>query len=373
MKQFRPLYWAVLLPLLCTVTLHAQLSQLARIVSMESRAAVSLGALEGFSTGARASMRVPEYLSASSVYRSHYEALERSTGGSLMLHKTFDNFRPISGGGFVFEVEGYNNKSVMDVNPDHMEPYLANKYALYAGVYRSVYHKNRLEPEDSSIIFRLLYTNINQQIWTSQSTMTSSGGGGRFVGNYPPTISDYPESAHEGYRNKEEEPEENDGDDDDDDDDNDDDNDDNNDDDSTDVQDGSHSDRDYTLPQDPEEERNNTAWLILGILAYWLFSSAGIWRIFLKTGRPSAVAFVPFWRLGQLAEVAGARAYNAWWLLVPGVNLVFWVKLNQRLCAKFQCPRSWAIMGIFLPGLLWLFIGYSNRYFIGKKPVTVGA
>jgi hypothetical protein len=70
------------------------------------------------------------------------------------------------------------------------------------------------------------------------------------------------------------------------------------------------------------------------ILARWLFSSAGIWRIFLKTGKPGAVAFVPFWRLGQLAEVADARAQNAWWLLVPGVNLIFWVKLNQYFIGK---------------------------------------
>ncbi len=113
---------------------------------------------------------------------------------------------------------------------------------------------------------------------------------------------------------------------------------------------------------------SDSNWLKLGaFLLYWMVSSIGIARIFLKAKVSRSTAYIPFLRLGQLFYICGYERRNAFSLLVPGFNLYYWWQVNVRLCKTFQYPTGMAVLGFLVPGLLWYLIGFSNKYYIGHQ------
>lgn len=101
--------------------------------------------------------------------------------------------------------------------------------------------------------------------------------------------------------------------------------------------------------------------LYFSLFLYWVVSTFGIWHIFYKADcRPKGYAFIPFWRIAGLCRVAGFQPTTALWVLVPGVNLIFWAILHIRLCQKFGVPGWFGLLSLVLPPALWWIIGRSE-------------
>jgi|GEM_PF-5009499 len=360
------------------VPAKAQLSGLARILSMESRAATGLRSAEYLSNFSRSSAGASEILGAtrnSSVYGNHLLELERSIGGSIYdrskisepnwssianNHPDLDRFfvNPNLGS------DRYRMANITELNELEMEPYLKQKYEIIIGLIKANSGKSRLSHLDSLQAYQMLYMISSNAIRSSAFSKTNASGGGRWGGNYPPTI-DY--SLFDHNRSNEPSEEERDDDNDDDDDEDDNDNDDNNDD--------QDSDRDSTQNDSTGHSRYNKLetkpapaakfpfdpmGIMLMVVLYWLFSTIGLFKMSQHAGLHAEIALVPFVRLGLLFQLAGYQPWKAWLLLVPGVNIYYWINVNLKLCKSNLFSAYWAILGVFIPGLFWLVLGQTR-------------
>ncbi len=109
-------------------------------------------------------------------------------------------------------------------------------------------------------------------------------------------------------------------------------------------------------------------WLCFSLFLYWLISTIGVWNIFYKAEcRPKGYAFIPFWRITGLCRVARFRPAAALWMLVPVVNIVFWVVLHVRLCKNFGVPGWLGFLALVFPPALWWLIGRSSDVWYQPK------
>ncbi|MFN0214120.1 MAG: DUF5684 domain-containing protein [Saprospiraceae bacterium] len=115
------------------------------------------------------------------------------------------------------------------------------------------------------------------------------------------------------------------------------------------------------FPASPSEQsESGRRWLYFFLFLYWVISTIGIWNIFYKAERrPKGYAFIPFWRLVGLCQVAGFQPLAALWLLVPVANIGFWVILHIRLCQNFGIPPWLGFLALVFPPGLWWIIGRS--------------
>lgn len=91
---------------------------------------------------------------------------------------------------------------------------------------------------------------------------------------------------------------------------------------------------------------NSLTFVILAVaLIITVFAIAGLWRVFLKAGRPGWAAIVPFYNAYVLAKIAGRPG---WWLLVPGLNLVLGVIVAIDLAKAFGRGALFGVLGLFV-------------------------
>jgi len=346
---------------------------------MESRAATGLRSAEYFSNFSRSSGSASEILGAtrnSSVYGNHLLELERSIGGSIYDRgriyepnwSSIANNHPDMNRLFATPNVGsdrYRMGNITDLNALELEPYLKRQFEVITELIKTNSGKSRLSHRDSIKAYQMLYMVSSNAIRTSVFFQTNSSGGGRWGGNYPPTI-DYSLFDHNRSNDPREE-ERDDDDDDDDDNDDDNDNDDNNDD--------QDSDRDSTQNDSTGHSRYNKLetkpapaakfpfdpmGIMLMVVLYWLFSTIGLFKMSQHAGLHAEIALVPFVRLGLLFQLAGYQPWKAWLLLVPGVNIYYWIIVNLKICKSNLFSTYWAILGVFIPGLFWLVLGQTR-------------
>lgn len=99
-----------------------------------------------------------------------------------------------------------------------------------------------------------------------------------------------------------------------------------------------------------------TAALMAFFLAYWIVILAvyvvvviGLWKTFVKAGRPGWAALIPFYNIYVLLKIVGKPG---WWLIlffIPLVGLIVHILVSLRLAKAFGKSD---VFGIFL---LWLF------------------
>jgi hypothetical protein len=100
-------------------------------------------------------------------------------------------------------------------------------------------------------------------------------------------------------------------------------------------------------------------------LAYTVAMIVGMWKMFVKAGKPGWAAIVPFYNAYVMLQIAGKPG---WWLLlfiIPFVNLVF-IVLALIALAKAFGQSGWFSL-LFLIGIGYLILGFGNAKYVGAK------
>lgn len=96
------------------------------------------------------------------------------------------------------------------------------------------------------------------------------------------------------------------------------------------------------------------------ILFLWV---AGLWKIFVKAGKPGWAAIVPIYNFFVLAEISGKPA---WWgilLFVPVVNFIIGIIIGIALAKKFGKGAGYGLGLAFLSPIFYPLLGFSDaRY-----------
>ena len=92
---------------------------------------------------------------------------------------------------------------------------------------------------------------------------------------------------------------------------------------------------------------------------------AGLWKMFIKAGKPGWAAIVPIYNLIVLIQIAGKPV---WWiilLIIPIVSLVILVILFLEIVKKFGQP-AWHVVLMILFSFIYIpYLGFSDVKYQG--------
>lgn len=87
---------------------------------------------------------------------------------------------------------------------------------------------------------------------------------------------------------------------------------------------------------------------------------AGVWKVFVKAGKPGWASIIPIYNLVVLLEIAGKPV---WWVLlylIPFVNLIPAIVVPIEVAKRFGKDVLFAIGLIFLPFIFYPLLGFSD-------------
>ncbi len=120
-------------------------------------------------------------------------------------------------------------------------------------------------------------------------------------------------------------------------------------------------------PQLPEGSGAAGAAFGLAFMLVWLAIAlvviAGMWKVFVKAGKPGWAAIVPIYNMIVLLEIAGKPL---WWfilLLVPVVNFVIIIIMSIAIAQRFGKGTGFALGLALLAPIFYPILGFGDaRY-----------
>ena len=88
----------------------------------------------------------------------------------------------------------------------------------------------------------------------------------------------------------------------------------------------------------------------------------GLWKVFVKAGKPGWYAIIPVYNMWALLELGDQQGF---WILVPVANIIFYVKACLSINKKFAKPTWFAFLMIFLPEVAFIILGFSKDVYKG--------
>lgn len=124
----------------------------------------------------------------------------------------------------------------------------------------------------------------------------------------------------------------------------------------------------YTTAAQPDPTSNLVA-LVLAVVAL-----VGLWKMFVKAGKPGWAAIVPIYNVIVLLQVVGRPL---WWLVllfIPFVNIVVGIILSVDVAKAYGKGLGWGILAIFLPFVVYPYFGFSKDVkYVGKADAAPAA
>lgn len=109
------------------------------------------------------------------------------------------------------------------------------------------------------------------------------------------------------------------------------------------------------------------AGMIIFYLAVIVLVYAGLWKIFVKAGKPGWAAIVPIYNIIVLIEIVGKPTIWVLWLLIPCVNIVFAVWLYNLLSKSFGKTEGYTVGMILLPFVFIPMLGFGDAKYLGPS------
>ncbi|NDO46717.1 hypothetical protein FMM67_07660 [Clostridium sp. ASF356] len=105
------------------------------------------------------------------------------------------------------------------------------------------------------------------------------------------------------------------------------------------------------------------------IIAYFVFTIAGIWKTFEKAGEPGWASIVPFMNLYKLCKIG----FGVGWLFlvsfVPVVNFILNIILGIKMAQAFGRGVLFGLGIAFLPGIFYMILGFGSATYQGQTNV----
>ncbi|WP_316835670.1 DUF5684 domain-containing protein [Pedobacter nutrimenti] len=103
-------------------------------------------------------------------------------------------------------------------------------------------------------------------------------------------------------------------------------------------------------------------YLIVLVLTY-----AGLWKVFVKAGKPGWAAIIPIYNAIILIEIVGKPTIWILWLLIPCVNFVFGIWLINLLSKSFGKTEGYTVGLIILPFVFYPMLGFGDARYLGPS------
>jgi len=119
------------------------------------------------------------------------------------------------------------------------------------------------------------------------------------------------------------------------------------------------------------EGAGGTAAGIVGLLftliwlAVMVLVIAGLWKVFVKAGKPGWACLVPIYNIIVLLEIAGKEL---WWIIlffIPVVNFVILILVSIAVAEKFGKGAGFGLGLAFLPMFFFPLLGFGDARYQG--------
>lgn len=110
---------------------------------------------------------------------------------------------------------------------------------------------------------------------------------------------------------------------------------------------------------------------VICALLFAVLIIAGMWRTFVKAGRPGWAAIIPIYNIYVLLQIVGRPG---WWLilfLIPFVNIVIALLVSIDLAKSFGKSAAWGIVLLFIFNAIgYLLLGFSDAQYKGPAAAS---
>lgn len=103
------------------------------------------------------------------------------------------------------------------------------------------------------------------------------------------------------------------------------------------------------------------------ILIISIAAIAGMWKTFEKAGKPGWAAIIPIYNLIILLEIVGKPMIWILWLIIPCVNIVFSIWLQNLVSKSFGKSEGFTVGLILLPVIFWPILGFGDAKYLGPS------
>ena len=100
-------------------------------------------------------------------------------------------------------------------------------------------------------------------------------------------------------------------------------------------------------------------------LAIMVLIIAGMWKVFVKAGKPGWACLIPIYNVIVLLEIAGKEL---WWiilLLIPFVNFVVLILVGIAIAEKFGKGAGFGVGLALLPMVFYPILGFGDARYQG--------
>lgn len=91
----------------------------------------------------------------------------------------------------------------------------------------------------------------------------------------------------------------------------------------------------------------------------------GRWKMYEKAGEPGWASLIPFYSEYILFKIAWGNGVLFLLMLIPVVNLVIGIMLSIKIARAFGMGTGFAVGLIFLPGIFYPILGFSDAVYYG--------
>jgi hypothetical protein len=92
---------------------------------------------------------------------------------------------------------------------------------------------------------------------------------------------------------------------------------------------------------------------------------AGMWKVFVKAGKPGWAAIIPIYNLIVLVEIIGKPMTWVIFLLIPCVGIVFGILACMELAKKFGKDPIYGVGLVLLGFVFWPMLGFGSAQYQG--------
>ncbi len=103
------------------------------------------------------------------------------------------------------------------------------------------------------------------------------------------------------------------------------------------------------------------------VLVIGVISLVGLWKIFVKAGKPGWGAIIPFYNMYCLFEMSFGTGWLFLACFVPCVNVVITIIMWIKLAQAFGKGAGYGIGILFVPFVFLPMLGFSDAQYVGPS------
>lgn len=102
-------------------------------------------------------------------------------------------------------------------------------------------------------------------------------------------------------------------------------------------------------------------------LVFLVLIFGSMWKLFEKAGKPGWAAIIPIYNFIVLIEIVGKPTIWILYLLIPCVNIVFFIWLTNLLAKSFGKSEGYTVGLIIVPIVFYPLLGFGDAPYLGPS------